>query len=107
MSHQGKGAGRRKKVEESRGRRSGAGGQATRSTARLVRELCRRAKEKSREALWKRRSKEGVTIRVRMDDRRNSSVILDLQVQKEEIPCRGQPRARSGPLLEMEKIKLV
>jgi len=106
-SHQGKGTGRRKKVEESKGGRSGAHGQATRSAARLVGELCRRAKKKRREALQKRRSKGDGTIRVRMDDRRNSSVLLDLQVQKGEILCRGQLGARSGPLLEVERIKLV
>jgi len=31
-------------------------------------------------ALWKRHSKRGAIIRVRVDDRRYSSVILDLQV---------------------------
>jgi len=58
-------------------------------------------------ALWKRYPKRGVIIRVRVDDRRYSSVILDLQVQRKGISCRRQPGARSDPLLEVERIKLV
>jgi len=46
-------------------------------------------------------------IRVGMDDKRYSSVILDLQVQRKGVSCRRQPGARSDPLLEMERIKLV
>jgi len=48
-----------------------------------------------------------MTIRVGVDDRRDSSVILDLQVRREGVSCRRQPGARSNPLLEMERIKLV
>jgi len=42
---------RRKKVEESKERRGGMYGQATRSIARVEEELSRRAKEKSRGTL--------------------------------------------------------
>jgi len=48
-----------------------------------------------------------MTIRNRVDDRRDSSIVLDLQVRKEEVSCRRQPEARSDPLLEVERIKLV
>ena len=34
-------------------------------------------------------------------------IVLDLQVQREGVPCRGQLEARSDPLLEVGKIKLV
>jgi len=70
-------------------------------------ELDGRAKKESGGALWKRRPKRGVTIRVGVDDRRDSSVVLDLQVQREEVSCRRQLGARSDPLLEVERIKLV
>jgi len=49
MSCKGKGAGRRKKAEKGRGRRSGAHGQTTRSTARVEKELNRKAKKKAKE----------------------------------------------------------
>jgi len=42
-----------------------------------------------------------------VDDRRDNSVILDLQVWKEGVLCRRQPGVRSDPLLEVERIKLV
>jgi len=42
-----------------------------------------------------------------VDDRRDSSVILDLQVQREGVSCRRQLGARSDLLLEVERIKLV
>jgi len=48
-----------------------------------------------------------VIIRVRVDDRRYSSVVLGLQVRRKGISCRKQPGARSDPLLEVERIKLV
>jgi len=57
--------------------------------------------------LWKRRPKRGAIIRVRVDDRRDSSVVLDLQVRRKGVSCRRQPGARSDPLLEVERIKLV
>jgi len=50
-SHQGKGAGRRKEAEKSRGRWSGMCGQAMRSAARVEEKLSRRAKKESRGAL--------------------------------------------------------
>jgi len=43
MSHQGKGVGRRKEVEESREGRSSSHGQATRSAAKMEKELDGRA----------------------------------------------------------------
>jgi len=48
-----------------------------------------------------------VIIRVGVDNRRDSSVVLDLQVRREEVSCRRQLGARSDPLLEVERIKLV
>jgi len=48
-----------------------------------------------------------VIIRVRMDNRRDSSVILDLQVWRKGVSYKRQLGARSNPLLEMERIKLV
>ena len=46
-------------------------------------------------------------IRVGVDDRRDSSVILDLQVWRKGVSCRRQLGARSDSLLEVERIKLV
>jgi len=48
-----------------------------------------------------------VIIRVGVDDRRDSSVVLNLQVQRKGVSCRRQLGARSDPLLEVERIKLV
>jgi len=70
-------------------------------------ELDGRAKKESRGALWKRCPKRGATIKVGVDDRRDSSVVLDLQVQREGVSCRRQPGARSDPLLEVGRIKLM
>jgi len=42
-----------------------------------------------------------------VDDRRDSSVVLDLQVRRKGVSCRRQPGARSDPLLEVERIELV
>jgi len=70
-------------------------------------ELNGRAEKESRETLWKRRSKRGVIIRIRMDDGRSSSVVLDLQMQRKGISCRRQPGARGDPLLEVKRVKLV
>ena len=38
---------------------------------------------------------------------RNSSIVLNLQVQRERVSCRRQLGARSDPLLKVERIKLV
>ena len=46
-------------------------------------------------------------IRVGVDDRRDSSVILDLQVWRKGVSYRRQLGARSDSLLEVERIKLV
>jgi len=70
-------------------------------------ELDRRAKKEGRGVLWKRRPKRGAIIRVRVDDRRDNSVVLDLQVRRKGVSCRRQPGARNDPLLEVERIKLV
>ena len=78
-----------------------------RSTARMEEKLDKRAKKKGRGALWKRRPKRGVIIRVRVDDRGDSSVVLGLQVWRKRVSCRRQPGPRSDPLLEVERIKLV
>jgi len=70
-------------------------------------ELDRRAKKEGGGALWKGRPKRGAIIRVRMDNRRNSGVVLDLQVQRKGVSCRRQLGARSDPLLEVERIELM
>ena len=57
--------------------------------------------------MWKRHPKRGAIIRVRVDDRRGSSIVLDLQVQREEVSCRRQLGAKSDLLLKVERIKLV
>jgi len=57
--------------------------------------------------LWKRCPKRGTIIRVRVDDRGDSSVILGLQVWRKRVSCKRQLGARSDPLLEVERIKLV
>jgi len=46
-------------------------------------------------------------IRVGVGDRRDSSVVLDLQVWRKGVSYRRQLGARSDPLLEVERIKLV
>jgi len=48
-----------------------------------------------------------VIIRVGVNDRRNSSVVLNLQVWRKEVSYRRQLGARSDPLLEVERIKLM
>jgi len=70
-------------------------------------ELDRRAKKEGRGALWKRRPKRDTIIGVRVDDRRDSSVVLDLQVRRKGVACRRQPGARGDPLLKVERVKLV
>ena len=72
------GRGRRKKVEESRGRRGGMCGQATRSAAKVEVELSRRAKKKSRGTLWKRRPRRDAIIRTRMVYKGSSSIVPNL-----------------------------
>jgi len=106
VPHWGKGAGRREEAEED-GRRKGGAPCKGRGAARMKEELDGRAKKEGRGALWKRRPKRGAIIRVRVDDRRYSSVVLGLQVRRKGVSCRRQPGARSDPLLEVERIKLV
>jgi len=97
----------RKGSKESRGRRKSGAPCKGRSAARIVEELNRRAKEEGREALWKRCPRRGAIIRVRVDDGRGSSVVLDLQVRRKRVSCGRQPGARSDPFLEVERIELV
>ena len=73
----------------------------------MEKELDGRAKKESRGTLWRRRPKRGATVRIRMDDRGDSGVILNLQVRRKGVACRRQPGARSDPLLEVERIELV
>jgi len=77
------------------------------SAARMKEELDGRAKEEGRGVLWKRHPRRGAIIRDRVDDRRDSSVVLGLQVWREGVLYRRQPGARSDPLLKVERIKLV
>jgi len=78
MPCKGKSAGRRKKVEKSRGRRDGIYDQATRSAVRVEEELSRRAKEKSRGILWKRCSRRDMITRTKIVYEGSSSVIPNL-----------------------------
>jgi len=105
-SYQRKGTGKGKEAKENRGRK-GSTPCKERSAARIEDELDGRAKKEGRRALWKRRPGRGAIIRDRVDDRRDSSVVLDLQVWREKVSCRRQPGARSDPFLEVERIKLV
>jgi len=57
--------------------------------------------------LWKRGSNGRAVIRVGIDERENDSIVLTLQVQSKGVSYRRQPGARSDPLLEVEKVKLV
>jgi len=102
----GKGAPRRKEIEKDGGRKDGAPYKG-RSATRVEEELNRRAEKEGREALWKRHPKRGTIIGVGVDDRRSSSIVLDLQVWREGVSRRRQPGTRSDPLLEVEIIKLV
>jgi len=102
----GKGAPRREEAEENGRRKSGMPCKR-RSAARMEEELNGRAKREGRGALWKKCPKRGATIGVGVDDRRDSSIILDLQVRREGVSCRRQPGTMSDSLLEVEGIKLV
>jgi len=102
----GKGTLRRKETEEDGGRKDSVSYKG-RSAARMEEELNRKAEKEGRGALWKRHPKRGAIIGVGVDDRRSGSIVLDLQVWREEVSCRRQPGARSDPLLEVERIKLV
>jgi len=83
-----KGAEKRKKAKENRGRRSDARGQAMRSTARVEERLSRRVKEKSGGALWKERPRRGTIVGSRMVYKRGSSFIPSLQeMQKPGVLC--------------------
>jgi len=64
MPCKGKSAGRRKKVEESREGGGGVCGQATRSTARIKKELNRGAEEESKRALWQRDARRSTVTRI-------------------------------------------
>jgi len=83
-SHQEKGAGRREETKENR-RKKGGVFYKGKSAARIEEELNGRAKEEGRGALQKRHPRRGTTIRNRVDDQRDSSIILDLQVQREGV----------------------
>ena len=74
----GKGAGRGKKVEESRGERGGACSQATKSTAKVEEELSRRVKKEDRGALWKRRPRRSAIMGSRIVYEKGSSFIPSL-----------------------------
>jgi len=70
-----KGTGRRKIVEEDRGRRGSMYDQATRSTARMEEEFNRRVKKEGRGALQKRYPRRGMTIRIGIVHKGNNSDI--------------------------------
>ena len=60
-------------TEESRGRKSGMRGQATRSTARMEEKLNRRAEEESRRALQQRGARKSTVARIGVVYPRNNS----------------------------------
>jgi len=62
----GKGTGRRKKVEESRGGRGSICGQTTRSAARMEEKLNRRAEKERGGALQQRGARRSTVTRVRV-----------------------------------------
>jgi len=64
----------------------------------------RGAEEESRGALWQKSATKSKAIRLRMDDRKSSSIILNLQVWEKGVSYRRQLGARGGPLMEMEKV---
>jgi len=107
MLYKGKGTGRKKAVEESRGSGNGMRGQATRSATRVGEELGSRIEEEDKEALWQGSARRSTPTRVRIDDRRNSGLVLNLQVQEKGVSCRRQPGARSSPFMEVEEVELV
>jgi len=78
-SYQGKGTGRRKEVEESRGGRSGTCDQAMRSIARIEKKLNGRAQKESRGALWQRSAGGSTVTRIGMVHPRNNSDLQRMQ----------------------------
>jgi len=78
-----------------------------RSTARVKEKLSRRVKKESGGALWKRCPRRGAIMGSRMVYKRDSSIVLDLQVWREGVSYRRQPGTRSNLLFEVERIKLV
>ena len=65
----------REKVEEGRGRKGSVHGQAMRSAARIEEEFNRRVKKEGRGALWKRRPRRDMIIRIGMVHKGNDSDI--------------------------------
>ena len=61
--HKGRSAEKREELEESKGRRGGMCGQATRSATRMEEEFSSRIEKESGGALWKGRSRRGAIIR--------------------------------------------
>jgi len=85
----------RKKVQEgekrlrSRGGRSGMHGQATRSTARMEKELDGRAQKESKRALWQRSAGESMVTRIGVVHPGNNSDLQQVQrMWKERKLCR-------------------
>jgi len=64
VPNKGRSTGRRKEVEESRGRRGSTCGQAMRNTAKMEEELDKRAKEESGGALQKRSTRGSTVARI-------------------------------------------
>jgi len=78
-----------------------------RSVARVEEKLSKRVKKESGGVLWKRCPRRGAIMGSRMVYKRDNSIILDLQVRRKRVSCKRQLGARSDPLLEVERIKLV
>ena len=74
------------------------------SAARGMEEKFNRGAEEERGALWQKSATKSKAIRLRVGDRKSSSIILNLQVWKKGVSCRRQLGAKDGPLMEMEKV---
>jgi len=63
-----------------------------------------RAEKESRGALWQKSATKSKVIRVRVDNRRSSSIVLDLQVQEKGVSCRRQPGQEVVSLWKWRKL---
>jgi len=76
-----------------------------RSTARgMEEEFNGRAEKESKGALWQKSATRSKVIRVRIDNRRSNSIVLDLQVQEKGVSYRRQPGKEVVPLWKWRKL---
>ena len=99
--YKGRSTGRRKKVEENRGKESSTHGQATRSAVRVEKKFSGRGKKESREALWQRGARGSMPTGTRIVHREGNSDIHKVQkMWRERMPCERQQRTRDNPRQE-------